>query len=356
MPEVPAITVSVVNERDADTWDDFLRLFPSSGPFHTRAWTECLKSERLTPLYLRLLSKEQPIGAIAGVVVDPKIAILRGIDRKAFFFSGPALSQMNSVLIQDCMLSLNLYAQKQGLTSLISLGRDYPYAYDWGGSKVHLQIIHEYIIDLRESWEFVRARMRKSIPEQTRKAERSGLTFHQHRDASMLPQLLRLLENTRLRRKRKGGSYFSPYYIPHLTEKSLSCLSESSIARFFIARRAADVLCVLLVFAFSKRAYALLIGCSDEGYHLRAPAFVWFNAIRDLKAEGTESLNLAGGGPQSGHAFAKISLGAERRACTSSVSPYLQGPVRNLLFQTYRWTDNLIATAPRVLGRNSNGV
>src|ERR1700694_1541118 len=75
MPEVPAITVSVVNERDADTWDDFLRLSPSSGPFHTRAWTECLKSERLTPLYLRLLSKEQPIGAIAGVVVDPKIAI-----------------------------------------------------------------------------------------------------------------------------------------------------------------------------------------------------------------------------------------------------------------------------------------
>lgn len=349
------MTIRVVNERDADAWDDFIKQFPSSGPFHTRVWTECFKSEHVTPIYLRLLSKDQSIGAIAGVVVDPKMPILKWIDRQVFFFSGPALSQMNCGLIQDCMLSLNRYAQDQGFTSLISLGRDYPYAYDWGDSKVHLQIIHEYIIDLRGSWEQVMTRMRKSIPEQSRKAERSGLTFHEHRDASMLPQLLQLLENTRLRRQRKSGIYFSPYYIQHLAEKPLSGLSESSIARFFVARRGAKVLCVLLVFAFCKRAYALLIGCSEEGYRLRAPAFVWFNAIRDLKAEGTESLNLAGGGPQSGHAFTKISLGAERQICTGSVSPYLQGPVRNLLFQTYRWVDNLIETAPLVRARNSNG-
>ncbi len=347
--------IHVVNERDADTWDDFIKLFPSAGPFHTRAWTECFESERLTPLYLRLLYNDQLIGAIAGVVVDPKITILRGIDRQVFFFSGPALIQMNSVLIQDCMLSLNRYAQDQGFTSLISLGRDYPYAYDWGGSKVHLQVIHEYIIDLRESWENISVRMRKSIPEQARKAERSGLTFHEYADASMLPQLLLLLENTRLRRQRKSGIYFSPYYIPHLAEKPLRRLSQSSIARFFVARRGAEVLCVLLVFAFCKRAYALLIGCSEDGYRLRAPAFVWFNAIRDLKAEGTEFLNLAGGGPQSGHAFTKMSLGAERQICTGSVSPYLQGPVRNLLFQSYRWVDKLIEAAPLVRSRNSNG-
>ena len=349
------MTIRVVNERDADTWDEFIKLFPSSGPFHTRAWTECFKSERLTPLYLRLLSGDQPIGAIAGVVVDPKLTILSGIDRKLSFFSGPALLQMNSVLIQDCMLSLNRYAQDQGFTSLISSGRDYPYAYDWGDSKVHLQSIDEYIIDLRGSWEHIRARMRKSIPEQARKAERSGLTFHEHRDASMLPQLLRLLENTRSRRKRKSGFYFSEYYLTHLAEKPLSSLSGSSIARFFVARRGSEVLCVLLVFAFCKRAYALLIGCSEEGYRLRAPAFLWINAIRYLKAEGTESLNLAGGGPQSGHAFTKISLGAERQICTGSVSPYLKGPVQNLLFQTYRWVDNLTASAPFVRGRNSNG-
>lgn len=349
------MTIRVENEPDAGNWDDFIKQFPSSGPFHTRAWTECFRSERLTPLYLRLLSGDQPIGAIAGVVVDPKMPILKGIDRQAFFFSGPALSQMDTGLIRDCMLSLNRYAQDQGFTSLISLGRDYPYPYDWGDSKVHLQIIHEYIIDLRESWEHIRARMRKSIPEQTRQAERSGLTFHEHRDASMLPQLLLLLENTQLRRKRKSGINFSPYYIQYLAEKPLRGLSESNIARFFVARSGAEVFCVLLVFAFCKRAYALLIGCSEEGYRLRAPAYVWFNAIRNLQAEGTESLNLAGGGPQSGHAFTKISLGAERQIGTSSVSPYLQGSVRNLLFQTYRWVDNLIETAPLVRGRNSNG-
>ncbi|MGO9446265.1 MAG: GNAT family N-acetyltransferase [Thiobacillaceae bacterium] len=341
------MTIRVVNERDADGWDDFIKLLPSSGPFHTRAWTECFKSERLTPHYLRLLSNDQPIGAIAGVVVDPDIPVLRGIDRKLSFFSGPALSKMNSALIRDCMLSLNRYAQDQGFTSLISSGRDYPYSYNWGHSKVHLQTIQEMIIDLREPWEHIKERMRKSVPEQARKAERSGLTFHETRDASMLAQLLCLLENTKLRNKTKRGASFSPYYIPHLAEKSLSCLSESSIARFFVSRRGSEVLCVLLVFAFSKRAYALLIGCSDEGYRLRAPAFVWFNAIRNLKAAGAESLNLAGG-----NAFAKISLGAEGRTCTGSVSPYLKGPVRNLLFQTYRWVDNLIESAPLFLGKS----
>jgi hypothetical protein len=333
--------ICVANERDADTWDDFIKQFPSSGPFHTRAWTESFQSERLTPLYLRLMCKDQPVGAIAGVVVDPPISVLRGIDRKVFFFSGPALSQMNRALIQESFLSLNRYAKNEGFTSLISLGRDYPYAYDWGDSKVHLQVIPEYFVDLSESWEQVRARMRKSIPEQTRKAERSGLTFHEHRDGSMLHQLLPLLENTRSRRKAKSGIYFSPYYIPHLAEKPLSRLSESHIARFFVARRDAEVLCILLVFAFCRRAYALLIGCSNEGYSLRAPAFVYFNAMKHLQGEGVETLNFAGGGPQSGHAFAKISLGAVRQDCIGSVSPYLKGPVRNLLFQTYRWIYDL---------------
>jgi hypothetical protein len=343
------MTIRVLNERDPETWDDFIKLFPSAGPFHTRAWTECFRGERLTPLYLRLMSKNRPIGAIAGVIVDPKIAVLAGIDRKLSFFSGPALAQMDSALIQECMLSLNRYARDMGFTSLIISGRDYPYEYDWGPSRVHLQTIQEMIVDLSGPWEQIRGRMRKSIPEQARKAARSGLTFAESRDASILQQLLRLLENTRLRNERKSGISFSPYYLPHLAQKPLSKLSESKIARFFIACNDSEMLCALLVFEFSKRAYALSIGCSDEGYRLRAPAFVWFNAIKNLKAEGMESLNLAGG-----NAFAKTSLGAEHRTCTGSVSPYLKGPVRNLLFQTYRWMDNLVAPEPLVRSKNSN--
>ncbi len=279
------MTIRVVSEQDPETWDDYVRSFTSAGPFHTKAWTECFKSERLTPIYLRLFSDHKAIGGIAGVVVDPRMSILREVDRRISFFSGPALFQMDSTLIRDSMLSLNRYARDQGFTSLISSPRDYPYV---------------------------------------------------QRDQSMLQQLLCLLENTRLRSKRKRGASFSPYYLPHLAAKPLSCLSQSSIARFCVARKDSEVLCVLLVCAFAQRAYALLIGCSDEGYDLRAPAFTWFNAIRSLKAEGPAFLNLAGG-----NTFAKISLGAERCTCMGCVSPYLKGPVRNLLFQTLRWTENL---------------
>ena len=348
------MNIRIAEERAADRWDDFIKPFASSGPFHTRAWTDCFRCERLTPIYLRLLSKDQPIGGIAGLVIEPETTILRRIDRRIMFCSGPALSEMSSALIQDCMLALKRYAEDQGLTSLICLHRDYPYAYDWGAARVHLDVIHEYIIDLRGRWEDVRARMRRSIPEQARKGERSGLTFHEYRDASMLPQLLRLIENTRSRRMRKDGIHFSPYYIPHLTEKSLVDLSESALARFLVARRGAEVLCILLVFAFGKRAYALLIGCSEEGYERRAPAFVWLNAMGNLKGAGIEYLNLAAAGAGSTLGFAKVSLGAERQACTGCVSPYLQGPVSNLLFQIYRWKDNLSAVAPLVRRNRSS--
>ena len=348
------MTIRVEREHDPGDWDDFIRQFPSSGPFHARAWADCFAGPRMTPLYLRLLSDEQPIGAIAGAVIEPRIAALRGISREAFFFSGPALARMDSALIGESFHSLCLYAREQGFASLVSSGRDYPYPYECGRTKMYLHTIGEYIVDMRGSWDLVRSRMRRSIAEQARKAERSGLTFHVEQDASLLAQLQRLLENTQQRRQTKSGKLFSPFYLPHLTEEPLRRLSESSLARFFVARRGSEPLCVLLAFAFGRRAYALMIGCNDEGYRLRAPALVWFNAMRSLQSAGTEWLNLAGGGPQSAHVFSKISLGAERHACTGSVSPYLKGPVRNMLFQTHRWVDNLLESAPLRRERRSS--
>lgn len=343
--------LTVVQDSEPDRWDDFVAAFPSSGPLHTAAWAECFRSERSMPIYLRLFSGRRPVGGIAGIVVEPKLPILRKIDRQSFFFCGPTLEEMSSPSIQAATLGLRRYITEQGFTSLVILGRDYPYSYDWGAEKVRLEITHEYIIDLSGPLSHVRARMRRSISEQARKAERSGLTYHEHRDASMLPSLLRLLGDTRSRRRRISGIQFNPYYIPHLAERTLRNLAESGIARFFVARRADDVLCVLLAFTFSHRAYALLIGCSDEGYRQRAPAFLWRHAIDSLHAAGIESLNLAGAGPQSTLAFAKLSLGAERRMCTGAVSPYLQGPVSNLLFQLYRWRENLPALATLVRDR-----
>jgi hypothetical protein len=340
------MTIRVERERDAEAWDAYAAQFAAAGPFHARGWAEGFADARTTPLYLRLLDGEQPVGAIAGVAIEPRLAALRGISRELFFFSGPALARMDADLIRDAFLALSGYAREQGFTSLVSSARDYPYAYDWGEARAHLQTLGEYLVDLRGSWDEVRLRMRRSIAEQARKAGRAGVGFGQHRDASLLPQLLRLLANTRQRRQRKSGNLFSPYYLTHLDDDALQRLAASSLARFFVARRGDEALCVLLAFVFGRRAYALMIGSSDEGYQLRAPALLWFNTVRQLQSEGVHWLNLAGGGPQSAHVFSKISLGAQRFACTGSVSPYLKGPVRNLLFQTHRWMDQLLHPPP----------
>lgn len=338
--------IRVERERDLDAWDPYIARFAAAGPFHARAWAEAFANRRTTPLYLRLLDGEQAVGAIAGVAVEPRLAMLHGISRELLFFSGPAMARMDAELIRDAFLALSGFAREHGFSSLVSSARDYPYAYDWGGARVHLHAIGEYIVDLRGSWADVRLRMRRSVAEQVRKAARSGVAFGQQRDVTLLPHLLRLLENTRQRRQRRSGKLFSAYYLPRLDADSLRLLSASNLARFFVAQRGDQPLCVLLAFVFGKRAYALIIGCSDEGYLLRGPALLWFNTLQQLQSEGVEWLNLAGGGQQSAHVFSKISLGAQRVACTGSVSPYLQGPVRNLLFQTYRWVDHLLHPPP----------
>ena len=57
--------LTVVRDTDPDTWDDFVAAFPSSGPLHTAAWAECFRSERLTPIYLRLLFGHRPVGGFS---------------------------------------------------------------------------------------------------------------------------------------------------------------------------------------------------------------------------------------------------------------------------------------------------
>ena len=340
--------VRVGDGNDLAGWDDFVRLCPSSNPFHTRAWVESFRSERLTPLYLRVLSGNRTIGAIAGLVVAPANRILAPIHRPALLFTGPALERMDGAALRDCTLSAMRLVASEGMTGITCVGRDHPHACDWSGSRVRPTTVDEYIADLGGCWKDVESRMRNSIREQTRKAERSGLVFGEESGPRMVPQLTALLERTR---SRKVGEQFSFFYLPHLSEQVLGRLAATDLARFFVARLGGNALCILLALAFNRRAYALLIGCSEEGYRLRAPAFVWLNAMKALQAAGLQSLNLSGAWPGSKLAFAKESLGAVRTSCAGFTSPYLQGPVRNLLFQIYRWRDNLSAAARLVAQR-----
>ncbi len=64
------MTIRVERERDAEAWDAYAAQFAAAGPFHARGWAEGFADARTTPLYLRLLDGEQPVGAIAGVAID----------------------------------------------------------------------------------------------------------------------------------------------------------------------------------------------------------------------------------------------------------------------------------------------
>jgi hypothetical protein len=247
------------------------------------------------------------------------------------------------------MVALSDHARRRGIPTVNSKGVDYPYEYDWGGHKYHRHILHEYLIDLRPDWTTVKTRMRKSIAEQARKAERFGVRYRVERDPGTHDELNRLVLE---KRARKPDDSYDDYYLGFLTATVARRLSRTRLSSFHCAELGGKVVCVMQVLSFNKRAYALLLGADEDAYRSRAITFVQLQTIRNLKQTGVEWLNIAGAWEGSSLEFAKLSLGAKRAVCFGSTSPFLQGRLLNLLNQIAHDKIRWIANTRKFIGKH----
>lgn len=327
------MNITVIEEFNLQQWDGYLNMF-SAGPFITSSWLEAFRTSYRSPIYFRLVDKENTVGLAAGLILEPSQHILRKFDRAIFFFSGPAVLRSDQELIRTCTISLINYAAANGYTSVQFKSWDYPYEYDLGDFPFHKKTRPEYIIDLRGELSDIQKNIKKKTKERIRKAKRSGLIFYESHSPAIIEELLGLLNETKSIRLLKGHTDYSYFYMPYFDKELIYKLFQNKIARIFYVKREDKILCIQLRIIYAKRAFALLAATGQEGYKLGANHFAMFHQIEQFKQEGIETFNLGGIPKDSGELGLityKTAFGAEKHTCVGGITPFLQGPFIHVL-------------------------
>ena len=319
------MSFTVVETEGGAGWDQLVTDLGGS-PLISGRWLEAVSSPRRRPIYLRLADPSGMSGAIAGLVLEPSGRLLRRYGRRLFFYSGPALSVAGAERSPAVQAVVD-FARRSAMAGVVFRSWDYPHAFEYPQVVCHRSRRREFVLDLRGDMTALDARMRPQVHRQVRQALHAGLTFHEAESAEVLDDLLRLMEETRTLRRAKGYDDYDYFYMPHLSPEALTQLLRSGLARVFCARRASEVISVVMILVLGGRAVALLIGTKTEGYRLKAPSLVWHEAARQLKLSGVQSLNLLGVPPGPGGeklAFFKMALGCERFPCADGATGLLQ--------------------------------
>ena len=325
--------ITVVEESNLQRWDESLSTF-SAAPFISAAWLEAFRTSTHIPIYFRCVFEKQTIAMIAGLILEPSHPLGRKVDRRLFFFSGPAAVQSD---LNTIMTNLLHYAALHGYTSLDLKSWDYPCEVDLMPLP-YKESREEYIVDLSGPFSEVQKKIRTMIKRKVKKAQKNGLTFHESHNPDLAVTLISLLEETKSTRLTKGYEDYSYYYMPYINEDVIRKLLLNKCAKICYIKRENNILCAQLIVFSTQRAYYLLGGTNQEGYELGANALVLFHEIENLAHNGYDAFNLGGVANDSGAsglAFFKESFGAKKHACTSGTSTYLQGPLRNLAYQVF---------------------
>lgn len=350
--------VDIIEETDLVRWDEDLGSLGGS-VLLSSGWLESFADSHLRPLCFRFSVEGETIGLAGGLLVEPSRRFLRGLYRNIVMFSGPAMAEGREGEAGACLEALGDYAAAKGYSRLIVNSWDYPHEIEFSGEMFAKAVREEYIVDMRGDLTAVMGKMRESIAQQRRQAERKGARFHESDSAEIIDDLERLLEETKSVRLAKGYEEYSYYYMPYLSRGVLERLFRNGTARVFYAERDGVVACAMLFVVYGRRACALLVGTGAEGYPLRAPAFLWHNIIEKLKGEGYEYVNLGGipkGVSTDKLIFAKTALGGERHVCMGGTTGYLNKSVLNVLGNAYRkMSDNAIKKVIRRLIKGGNG-
>ena len=323
--------INIVEETNLNNWENYLKEF-SSTFFLSSPFLEALRDKRLIPLYLRFECEGKNVGLLSGLSILPIKSFLRKIYSPLFFYSGPLVIGNDKELINRCMSELFEYAVQKKYSHLMVESRDYTYDINFENKLFNKLKREAYIIDLKDEWESIKKKMRPFVPRQVRKAERHELTFHESNSDQIVDEVIKLMKKTKSVRLSKGYIDYNYFYIPYLNKMTLKKMVNNKAVRGFYVQLKDKIISAQLIAAYNKRAYALFVGTDDEAYKLGASNFIYFNIIKQLKAEDYEYFNIGGIAKDSSYSnmfFAKTSLGAEKHWCWYGYTKNLHGFIPN---------------------------
>ncbi|MCU0800018.1 MAG: GNAT family N-acetyltransferase [Candidatus Thermoplasmatota archaeon] len=282
------------------------------------------------------------VGGISGLITHPtnKIAKASGLFRSLLFFSGPVLQEWGEM---DRFLSeLERKVKKMGFMKFTMRGDDQPIPIKSPGSEYIVNQYCEFIIRLDRDWATIEKGIKRGIRRKLKKAVESKLAFRISKDPAMTDIMEQLMDSTGESRTMRGYDDFKRYYVPFTDREVLKGQLRNGISGLGFAENDNGIPAMLYFIHFGKRAFAVYIGSTKEGYENGANAFVYQGIMEHLHRNGCERFNL-GRTPLKGREGLmqfKEGLGADRTSNYTLVSPILKGPVLMQLLRLNQFVES----------------
>lgn len=325
-------------------WQEFVEWHPNSSAFHRVEWLRALRScYRYTPLALTLTPPGSPLEN--GLLLCEVQSLLTGNRLVSLPFSDHCEPLVGHAEELDALL---------GAAAEKIDGKRWKYfemrpIFHPPGSRTGMAVSETFYfhrLDLRPSEQALFKRFHKdSVQRKIRRAEREGLRCEEGLSDKLMGEFYKLLVVTR---RRQG---LPPQPVKWF-QSLIACMGSSVKIR--VAFKGEIPVTGILTISH-KRTIIYKYGCSDSRFNnLGGMALLFWNAIREAKANGMEDLDMGRTGTENtGLATFKERWGAER-----STVNYWRYPIRAAESKSaslIKYASRLVPLAPnaslKVLGR-----
>jgi hypothetical protein len=295
-------------------------------------WIDALVKKGSKGIFLNFIDAQDVIVAkLAGIVMTGNA--IKG--NQLYFYSTPALINLNNALFQQTLVSLKTWAVENGFTRISIRPWDQVHRFKAQVDGFRSTTTYEYEVDLAA--EFTEKTISSRILRNIKKARKAEVQIRRSTSTNDLRLLLSFLESTKNRRNSKFGGDYSPFYVNQLSEETIAELLQNGMAELYCAHLNGQTQSIMLMLNYGKRTYNLLKGSLDEAYVSGASSFLDFEVIQTYRNQGFAIFNLGvelAAGEGDGLNQFKEGMGGKRIQKLGAYTYYLYFPysILNIVF------------------------
>ena len=312
-------------ELSAEEWEKDLYLYPYS-LFITPEWIKSVSDSLHTPVYLNFIINKTTVGKISGLIVkNNKIGF------SLYFYSGPALFNLNEDIYNKCLDSIFSFAKKRSFSMIKIANYDNKYSIKYTGNNFFITERVEFIVPLHKGLDNIK--IKKRFIRNLKKSKGTKLIIKESNDVNKIDTLLNLLESTKQKRVDKYNENYKPFYLVNLNKNTIKKLLQSGLAYFIYTEINNSIDCIELILKRGNSIYMLLKGTNKTGYEKGLSPLINYHIIKKYSNAGFRTYNLGGrvaGKGGDGLEIFKKSMGAEKVIVYGAATHLLTFPLKLL--------------------------
>jgi hypothetical protein len=283
------MSIIVLENIGIEKWDHDLEKMNGS-LFMTTPWLAAICNDEIKPVFLRFYLNQEEVAMLSGIETHIKNTNCKQL----LFYSGLALKEKSSTIEKQCKKALLNFALKKRFSRITLKSYDQHNFLDSKYLAFSKYKRIEYYLNLLEGKDQVIGKFHRDFKRRVRKAEKEGVLFKTSQNTSLVPVLIELMQKTYNTRKSKGYGDYNYFYLPHINKAEIEKLIKNRSATFFYAEYLNDIISIQLVVLYQKKAYAMFMGTSAEGYKKGAPSFLFYKIAEHLADTGNNYYNIGG--------------------------------------------------------------